>query len=208
MRAVHPVDVGRAAHAAQRRPGGRAGAACPGRADLRVRGHRLDQPVGHVAGEGIHDANPIDAGARRASSASSSSPGRPSAPGRGRNRSCPARSGSSRARRPSAGGPRARIAAAGAADRRAFDQRDGAEGARAAAAVGDLEIGAGALHRGPQRALLDPSPTVAASSAGGRRGSRVPPSRAGRCTTSTMSIQRRVPMMPSMPGTCWTTSAP
>ena len=41
-----------------------------------------------------------------------------------------------------------------AADRRALDQRDGAEGARAAAAIGDLEVGAGALHRRPQGLAL------------------------------------------------------
>jgi hypothetical protein len=85
-----------------------------------------------------------------------------------------------------------------AADRRALDERDGAEGARAAAAIGHFEVGACPGDRDAQR--------VAFVAADGRGFGQVV-ERAGvrtlaqlSLTTCTMSIQRRVPSTPSMPG--------
>ena len=123
--------------------------------DLRVGGHHLDQPVGDVAGVGVHDADPIDLrGGLR--------------PG------CSSRCGQPIFHAQVVAviggilGDQDHLAhahvlqAAGlgqdrlhrAADGGAFDQRDGAEGARAAAAIGDLQIGAGALHGDALRAML------------------------------------------------------
>jgi len=122
--------------------------------DLAVRRHRLDQAVGHVAGIGVHHANPGHVW-------------------HGNNELVEQR------RQPvflaqvvavvgrilgdqdqllhAAVAQAARLvedAIRRAADRRALDGRDRAEGARAAAAIRDLEIGAGALHRDPAHAAL------------------------------------------------------